>query len=120
MIVSFVGFLFFLQDDCLSPDLHGKIAKWLKNHAHVGGLQKNLKLTSYVPGISKGDKECGAENAIRALERNGGNSLVKSAPLRRTKTNIRVLKENSLKLSLKRSFGDDGVVVDEDKNGGIE
>ena len=45
---------------------------------------------------------------------------MKSAPLRRTKTNIRVLKENSLKLSLKRSFGDDGVVVDEDKNGGIE
>ncbi|PWA90308.1 Zinc finger, FYVE/PHD-type [Artemisia annua] len=81
------------MDDCLPPDLHGKIAKWLKNHAHV-------------------------ENGIRASENNGGNSLVKSTPLRRTKTNIGMLKENSLKLSLKRSFGDDGVVVDEDKNGG--
>ena len=72
------------------------------------------------PCISKVDKECGVENGIRASENNGGNSLVKSAPLRRTKTNIRMLKENSLKLSLKRSFRDDGVVVDEDKNGGIE
>ncbi|GKC64866.1 hypothetical protein Tco_1097464 [Tanacetum coccineum] len=89
-----------LADDCLPPDLHGKIAKWLNNHAH-------------------GDKECGVENAIRASENNGGNSLVKSAPLRRTKANIRMLKENSLILSLKRSFGDDGVVVDEDKNGCI-
>lgn len=108
-----------LADDCLPPDLHGKIAKWLKNHAHVGGLQKSLKLKVMSPCISKVDKECGVENAIRASEINGGNSLVKSAPLRRTKTNIRMLKENSLKLSLKRSFGDDGVVVDEDKNGGI-
>ncbi|GJT43602.1 zinc finger, FYVE/PHD-type containing protein [Tanacetum coccineum] len=108
-----------LADDCLPPDLHGKITKWLKNHAHVGGLQKNLKLKVISSCISKGDKECGVENAIRASENNGGNSLVKSAPIRRTKANIRMLKENSLILSLKRSSGDDGVVVDEDKNGCI-
>lgn len=104
-----------LADDSLPPDLHGRIVKWLKSHAHVGGLQKNLKLKVMSPCISKADKESGA------LENNVGNSPVKSAPpWRRNKGNIRVLKDNSLILSLKRSSADDGVVMDEDKNGGLE
>lgn len=108
-----------LADDCLPLDLHGKIVKWLKNHAHAGGLQKNLKLKVMSTCISKAEKESGAENAIRASDNNVGNSPVTSAPpRRRTKGNIRVLKDNSLILSLKRSSGD-GVVLDEDKNGGL-
>ncbi|KAL7597285.1 hypothetical protein Lser_V15G31161 [Lactuca serriola] len=104
-----------LADDSLPPDLHGRIVKWLKSHAHVGGLQKNLKLKLMSPCISKVEKES------VALENNVGNSPVKSAPhWRRTKGNIRVLKDNSLILSLKRSSGDDGVVMDGDKNGGLE
>ncbi|CAH1416762.1 unnamed protein product [Lactuca virosa] len=104
-----------LADDSLPPDLHGRIVKWLKSHAHVGGLQKNLKLKLVSPCISKAEKE------FVALENNVGNSPVKSAPhRRRTKGNIRVLKDNSLILSLKRISGDDGVVMDGDKNGGLE
>lgn len=108
-----------LADDCLPLDLHGKIVKWLKNHAHAGGLQKNLKLKVMSTCISKAEKESGVENAIRASDNNVGSSPVKSAPpRRRTKGNIRVLKDNSLILSLKRSSGD-AVVMDEDKNGGL-
>ncbi|KAJ9567063.1 hypothetical protein OSB04_003029 [Centaurea solstitialis] len=108
-----------LADDCLPLDLHGKIVKWLKNHAHAGGLQKNLKLKVVSTCISKAEKESGVENAIRSSDNNVGNSSVKSVPpRRRTKGNIRVLKDNSLIVSLKRSSGD-GVVMDEDKNGGL-
>ncbi|KAL4566204.1 hypothetical protein LXL04_030316 [Taraxacum kok-saghyz] len=105
-----------LADDSLPPDLHGRIVKWLKTHAHVGSLQKNLKLKVISPCISKPEKES------PTLENNSehNNSPVKSSPppWRRTKGNIRVLKDNSLILSLKRSSGDDGVVMNDDKNGG--
>lgn len=108
-----------LADDCLPPDLHGKIVKWLKNHAHAGGLQKTLKLKVMSTCISKGEKEPGVENAVRASDNNVGNSPVKLAPPRKkTKGSIRVLKDNSLILSFKRTSGDDGIVMDDDKNGG--
>lgn len=118
MIASFVK-LFILQDDCLPPDLHGKVVKWLQNHAHVGGLQKKLKLKVLSTSLSKGEKESGVGNAIKASNNDAGNSPVKSGPPRkRTKSSIRVLKDNSLILSLKTSSGDNGVVMDADKNGG--
>lgn len=114
-----MGFLFLSQGDCLPPDLHGKVVNWLKNHAHAGGSQKSLKLKVMSTCISKGEKVADIENGTRASDDNVGNSLVKSAPpRRRTKGSIRVLRENSLILSLKRSSVDDGVVMDEDKNGG--
>lgn len=115
-------FSFYLQDDCLAPELHGKIVKWLKNHAHVGGLQKNLKLKVVSNSLSKVEKESGGEKAIiRASENNNvGSSPVKLAPShKKTKSSIRVLKDNGLILSLKRSTADDGAVMDEDKNCGI-
>ncbi|KAK1407658.1 hypothetical protein QVD17_39279 [Tagetes erecta] len=107
-----------LDDDRLAPELHGKIVKWLKNHAHVGGLQKNLKLKVMSTSMSKVEKESGGENAIiRASGNNVGSSPVKLAPSqKKTKGSIRVLKDNGLILSLKRSTADDGVVMDEDKN----
>lgn len=109
-----------LADDCLPPDLNGKIVKWLKNHSRVSGLQKNLKLKVVSTCISKGEKESGVENVTKASDNNAGNSPVKASPPRkRTKGNIRVLKDNTLILSLKRSSEDDGVVMDEDTNGGI-
>ncbi|KAL7588209.1 hypothetical protein Lser_V15G40702 [Lactuca serriola] len=56
-----------LVDDSLPPDLHGRIVKWLKGHAHVGGLQKKLKLKLMSPCISKAEKEYVAlENNISA------------------------------------------------------
>ncbi|KAF5806408.1 putative chromatin regulator PHD family [Helianthus annuus] len=107
-----------LADDCLPPELHGKVVKWLINNAHGGGLQKSLKLKVK---STKAEKESGGENAIvRASDNNNaGGSPVKLAPSRKkTKGNIRVLKDNGLVLSLKRSSADDGVVLDENNNGG--
>ncbi|KAI3686861.1 hypothetical protein L1987_80550 [Smallanthus sonchifolius] len=110
-----------LADDCLSPELHGKIVKWLKNHAHVGSLQKKLKLKVMSNCISKVEKDSVGENAIIGASDNNnvGSSPVKLAPSRKkTKGNIRVLKDNGLILSLKRSSAEDGVVMDEDNKGG--
>ncbi|XP_076940582.1 uncharacterized protein LOC143609825 isoform X1 [Bidens hawaiensis] len=110
-----------LDDDCLPTELHGKIVKWLKSHAHIGGLQKNLKLKVISKCASKVEKESGDENAnIRASDNsNAGSSPVKLALSRKkTKGNIRVLKDNGLVLSFKRSSADDGVVMNDDHNGG--
>ncbi|MFS7938661.1 putative chromatin regulator PHD family [Helianthus anomalus] len=106
-----------LADDCLPPELHGKVVKWLINNVHGGGLQKSLKLKVK---STKAEKESGGENAIvRASDNNAGGSPVKLAPSRKkTKGNIRVLKDNGLVLSLKRSSADDGAVLDENNNGG--
>ncbi|XP_076916098.1 uncharacterized protein LOC143575683 [Bidens hawaiensis] len=109
-----------LDDDCLPAELHGKIVKWLKSHAHIGGLQKNLKLKVISKCVSKVEKESGDENAnIRTSDNsNAASSPVKLALSRKkTKGNIRVLKDNGLVLSFKRSSTDDGVVMDDDHNG---
>ncbi|XP_047307292.1 uncharacterized protein LOC124910660 isoform X2 [Impatiens glandulifera] len=34
----------FLIDDSPVPDLHGEVVSWLKRHAYIGSLQKNLKV----------------------------------------------------------------------------
>ncbi|XP_076952117.1 uncharacterized protein LOC143625748 isoform X2 [Bidens hawaiensis] len=81
--------------------------------------KKNLKLKVLSTRISNGEKASGVENAItRVPDNNVGSFSVKLGPPRKkAKCNIRVLKDNSFILSLKRSSAD-GVIGDEDKNGG--
>ncbi|XP_076958121.1 uncharacterized protein LOC143633759 [Bidens hawaiensis] len=81
--------------------------------------KKNLKLKVLSACISNGEKESGAENAItRAPDNNVGSfSVMLGPPRKKAKGNIRVLKDNSLILSLKRNSAD-GVLRDENENGG--
>ncbi|KAI7736134.1 hypothetical protein M8C21_026522, partial [Ambrosia artemisiifolia] len=80
--------------------------------------KKNLKLKVVSTCIPKAEKESGGENAIVREPDNNVGSSVKLAPSRKkSKGNIRVLKDNGLVLALKRSSADDGVVLDEDNNG---
>ncbi|KAD4385256.1 hypothetical protein E3N88_25424 [Mikania micrantha] len=109
-----------LTDDCLSSELHGQIVKWLKNHAHVGGLQKNVNFKVTPTCMPNVEKESCVENAnIRSSDNNNaGNSPVKLVTSRKkNKGNIRVLKNNGLILSFKRSPPDEVVGMDEDNNG---
>ncbi|XP_071702488.1 uncharacterized protein [Rutidosis leptorrhynchoides] len=71
--------------------------------------KKNLKLKLNPPCLSKGEKEGGNKNGTRASDYNAGNSFKSSQPQKMTKNSIRVLKDNNLVLSLKRSSVADGV-----------
>lgn len=105
-----------LVDDHLVPDLRCKIVKWLKSHAYVCNLQKNLKVK--IKPTSETD--IGAADGFDAVsipESDISDSVpVKSVPpRRRTKSNIRILKDNKILCSTNDTQRDDGMVVDEVK-----
>lgn len=105
-----------LADDHLVPDLQCKILKWLKDHAYMGTLQKNLKV-KIKSAISSKDEigEVDGSNAVLVSETDIPEPVpVKSVPpRRRTKSNIRILKDNRIICSSEETFSDNGTVMDE-------
>ncbi|KAA8538560.1 hypothetical protein F0562_028246 [Nyssa sinensis] len=106
------------QDDCLVPDLHCKVVKWLRNHAYISTLQKNLKV-KIKSGIASKDEMRATDDsdAIAVSESDIPDVVpVKSVPpRRRTKSNIRILKDNKVICPSKEVISDDGIVLDEVK-----
>lgn len=105
-----------LADDHLVPDLQCKILKWLKDHAYMGTLQKNMKV-KIKSAISSKDEigEVDGSNAVLVSETDIPEPVpVKSVPpRRRTKSNIRILKDNRIICSSEETFSDNGTVMDE-------
>ncbi|XP_057974832.1 uncharacterized protein LOC131162404 [Malania oleifera] len=112
-----------LDDDSLVPDLCCKIAQWLRNHAFMGSSQKNLKVKvkSSISSIADIRADDGS-GAVPASESDiSGIFPVKSVlPRRRTKNDMRILKDNIGLCSSKEMFSGNGMVTDEvktDQNG---
>ncbi|KAF5954913.1 hypothetical protein HYC85_007769 [Camellia sinensis] len=108
-----------LADDCLVPDLRCKIVTWLRSHAYIGTLHKNLKIKIKSLLTSKDDMGATEDsNAVMVSESDIPDVLpVKSVPpRRRTKSNIRILKDNKVICSSKETTSD-GIVMDEAKRG---
>ncbi|XP_059631881.1 uncharacterized protein LOC132274584 [Cornus florida] len=106
-----------LADGQLVPDMRCKIVKWLKNHAYIGTLQKNLKVKIKSAPVSKDEMGVtGDSDAITVSESDISDVRVKSVPpRRRTKSNIRIFKDNKVICSSKEMVSDDGIVTEEVK-----
>ncbi|CAL5414441.1 unnamed protein product [Camellia sinensis] len=109
-----------LADDCVVPDLHCKIVTWLRNHAYVGTLQKNLKVKIKSSIASKDDTGASEDSDAIKISKSDIPDVVpvKSVPPRRkTKSNIKILKDNKVICSSKETISDDGIVMDGAKRG---
>nr|XP_016470132.1 PREDICTED: uncharacterized protein LOC107792434 isoform X1 [Nicotiana tabacum] len=107
-----------LKDDKMVPDIQFKLAKWLKNHAYIGSLQKTLKVkikSTIAPKVDAGVVD--GSDSIRVTEPEITDFVrVKSVPpRRRTKNNVRVVKDGESLFSAKETLTTDGVSSDEAK-----
>lgn len=105
-ILSHIDIL--LQDGNVIPDLRSKIVKWFNNHAHLGGFQKSFlqKLKSSI--LSKPDVEATDSNGVVVSESEIPDPVaVKSVPpRRRTKSSMRISRENNIISSSEEVFCD--------------
>lgn len=109
-----------LADNCVVPDLRSKIVTWLKKHAYIGSIKKNLKVKIKSSLASKdGMGAAEGADAVLVSESDIPDVVpVKSVPpRRRTKSNIRILKDHKGICSSKEMISDDEIVVDEAKRG---
>ncbi|XP_015885585.3 uncharacterized protein LOC107420993 isoform X1 [Ziziphus jujuba] len=107
-----------LAEDTMVPDVLSKIVKWLKNHAYLNTLQKNLRV-KIRPSISS-KAEFGAngdsDNASVSESDVAEPVAVKSVPpRRRTKSNVRFLMDTETLCSTDEISGDSGKVMNEAK-----
>ncbi|KAK2976403.1 hypothetical protein RJ640_009230 [Escallonia rubra] len=103
-------------DDRLAPDLLCKIVKWLRSHALIGSSQKNLKLKLKSATLSKAEMRVtdGTDVASASESDIPDDVPVKSVPpRRRTKSSIKVLKDNKVISSSKETLGHEGTVMAE-------
>ncbi|PHU19878.1 hypothetical protein BC332_11029 [Capsicum chinense] len=107
-----------LNDGKMVPDIQFKITKWLKNHAYIGSSQKTLKVklkSTIAPKIEAGVVD--NLDPIRVTEPEIADCVpVKSVPpRRRTKNNVRVVKDGESLYSSEETLNIDRVAADEAK-----
>ncbi|CAN4119519.1 unnamed protein product [Withania somnifera] len=107
-----------LDDGKMVPDIRFKVVKWLKNHAYIGSLQRTLKVkikSTIVPKAEAGVVD--DLDFIRVTEPEITDIVpVKSVPpRRRTKNNVRVVKDGESLYSSKETVNIDGIAADEAK-----
>ncbi|KAM7259821.1 hypothetical protein ACFE04_015562 [Oxalis oulophora] len=110
-----------LPDEKLSPHMHNKIVKWVKNHAYLGALQKNgkVKLSSHsdIGAAHSFDdvtvSESNISDAVTVSESNISDAVtVKSVPPRRR---TKILRDNRVKTSADESLSDKEVSDNDEK-----
>lgn len=88
------------------PELQDKLVEWLKNHAYIAPLQRNLKVRfknlTKVEAVANDATDCiVSESCIPDV------SVTSIPPRRRTKNDIRILKDGkALCLTRPSSIGD--------------
>ncbi|XP_041013477.1 uncharacterized protein LOC121256681 isoform X7 [Juglans microcarpa x Juglans regia] len=104
-----------LSDVGMVPDLQSKIFKWLRNHTHISTLQKNLKVKANSANSCEDEVGTAFESDVLTVSESHipDPVTVKSVPLRRrTKSNIRISKDNKLICSSDDILSDNGMVMD--------
>ncbi|XP_038717626.1 uncharacterized protein LOC120010818 isoform X1 [Tripterygium wilfordii] len=103
-----------LADDSLAPQLRFKIAKWLRDHAYMGVLQKNLNFDVKFPlkdengtvespdGVTVAESDITVPVAIKSVP-----------PRRRTNSNIRVLRNDRVISFYEEFLSENGKAVNE-------
>ncbi|MBA0551202.1 hypothetical protein Golob_022097, partial [Gossypium lobatum] len=104
-----------IVNDSLAPDLQCKIVKWLSNHAYMGTSLKNLKVNIKSLVSSKDETGTGISDDIMASKSDIADvvAVKPMPPWRRTKNNVRILRDNKILCSSDEATDDIGVVMDE-------
>ncbi|XWS25217.1 hypothetical protein CRYUN_Cryun27aG0050700 [Craigia yunnanensis] len=105
-----------LDDDSLAPDLQCKIVKWLRNHAYMGSSQKKLKVktkSSVSPKVETGATDSSDDIMVSESDITDPVAVKSVPPRRRTKSNVRILRDNKVICSSDEIINDNGVVMDE-------
>ncbi|KAJ4701226.1 putative Phd finger protein [Melia azedarach] len=102
------------QDGSLAPDLRCKIVKWLSNHAYLGGLLKNFKLKIKSSISSKANTGNADSDGLMVSESEIADPVaVKSVPpRRRTKSSIRMLRDNKMACTSEDICNENGITMD--------
>lgn len=107
-----------LADDGMVPELRCKILKWLRNHTYISTLEKNLKVKANSEILCKGQGgTTDGSDALAVSDSNNPDSVaVKSVPpRRRTKSNVRILKDSKVICSPEEFFSDNGIMMAKNK-----
>ncbi|KAK8478088.1 hypothetical protein V6N11_060195 [Hibiscus sabdariffa] len=105
-----------LNNDSLAPDLRCKIVKWLSNHTYTVSSQKNLKVNIKSLISSKDDTGATDISDDIMVSKSDIADLVAvktMPPRRRTKNNVKILRDNKVICSSDEIIDDIGVVMDE-------
>lgn len=94
------------------PELQSKIVEWLKNHGNIAPLQRSLKvrfknLTKVEAKTTDETDIIGSESCIPDV------SVTSVPPRRRTKNDIRILKDGKAPCLTRASSIADGIVMSE-------
>ncbi|WOH00610.1 hypothetical protein DCAR_0519978 [Daucus carota subsp. sativus] len=96
-----------LIGDNIVPELRSKIVEWMKNHAFIGPLQRNLKVRfknlTKVEAVANGDTD-----GIVSDSCTPDVSVTSIPPRRRTKSDIRILKDGKALCVTRTSSIEDG------------
>ncbi|KAM0971666.1 hypothetical protein FF1_019575 [Malus domestica] len=116
-----------LADHTMAPDVQSRIVKWLRDHSNLDLKQKNgkMKLRSAISSITEFGGSDGSE-AASLSDSDMADVAVKSVPpRRRTKSSIRILKDNKVISSSEGTCNDNGTldkikvdqpIIDEQEN----
>ncbi|KAK0576925.1 hypothetical protein LWI29_025450 [Acer saccharum] len=106
-----------LADGSVVPDLRCKIGKWFSNHAHVGILKKQVFLKFKSSISSKPEIGAADSDGVVVSESDIPDPVaVKSVPpRRRTKSSIRIVRDNKMISSSEEFFCDNGITMDQVK-----
>ena len=100
------------------PELRCKILKWLRNHTYISTLEKNLKVKANSEVLCKGQGgTTDGSDALAVSDSDNPDSVaVKSVPpRRRTKSNVRILKDSKVICSPEEFFSDNGIMMAKNK-----
>lgn len=105
-------------DDRSVPELQCKIVEWLKNNAYIGTLQRNLKVRFKSTNVPKVEKLVADDTNVTVAESRVPDVVPVTSipPRRRTKSNVKILKDNKVVCSSRASSNDDEVAMN-DKSG---
>ncbi|XP_022747157.1 uncharacterized protein LOC111296845 isoform X2 [Durio zibethinus] len=105
-----------LDDDSLAPGLGCKLVKWLRNHAYMGSSQNNFKfkIKSLIsPKDVTGATDSSDDIMVSESDIRDPVTVKSVPPRRRTKSNVRILRDNKVICSSDEIINDNGVVMDE-------
>jgi len=111
----FVRFLTFSpQEVNLVPDFQAKLVRWFQNHVHLASRHKNLKVqlkSTIFPKAEIGTADHSDGLTVSESDITDAVAVKSVPPRRRTKSNIRILRDNSVICSPEEILSANGIIM---------
>ncbi|XP_011011925.1 PREDICTED: uncharacterized protein LOC105116326 isoform X2 [Populus euphratica] len=102
----------------LVPDFQSKLVKWFQNHVYMASQRKYLKLklkSTVLPKAEIGTADHSDGITISETDITDAVAVKSVPPRRRTKSNIKVLRDNGVVCSPEEIFSDNGMLMEDMK-----